>query len=322
MIHLQPLLIAAVLLSAAHAGASAAEPLEGVHAADAATPDPVEQAVSAQRVPAPRLADPADRGMIQGDAAGFRIGWSDAAPGAQGTRKRFEIGMGFSSEAPVNNFMNWDSAYFRGPDRTAKFNTAFELPRETLRPGVGDGNAPFASCCRRSDTLAAPGQLADAGAAAPTSTTIYIFAIVRKKGWDFDFKDGWKLLAGSRSRDYSLVLHTKVGFITMERLWEGFRASYSFQVERSAGYSLAPSQAVQLDYLYSPRDSIGVSYAGGRELADFGTLGIMNSEVRNVGLRGQHWFTKEWAFTYQAGHSDHGSMPAFETVQLGARRSF
>ena len=130
------------------------------------------------------------------------------------------------------------------------------------------------------------------------------------------------LLAGSRSQEYSRTLTTKVGFLSAEHSWETFRASYSFQVERSPGVSLAPSQALQLDYLYSPGDSIGFSYTAGREVADFGTLGILNTEVRSVGVRGQHWFKKDWAFTYQAGHGDHGSMPAREAVQLGLRRSF
>ena len=262
--------------------------------------------------------------MIQGDAAGFRIGWSGAGPAATGAqpRKRIEFGMGFSNESLVNDFTSWDSAYFQSSDRVAKFNTVFELPRETPRSGLNEGNAPFASCCQRSDTLAALGQHASPGTAVPASTTIYIFAIVRKKGWDIDFKDGWKLLAGSRSQEYSRTLTTKVGFLSAEHSWESFRASYSFQVERSPGVSLAPSQALQLDYLYSPRDSIGVSYTTGREVADFGTLGILNTEVRSVGVRGHHWFKKDWAFTYQAGHGDHGSMPAREAVQLGLRRSF
>lgn len=302
MTRLQHSLIAAVLLSAVHPSGSAAESLEGVRAAvNAAPSEAVEQPASARRFPV-----------------------SDAAPAARGAqpRKRIEFGMGFSNESLVNDFTSWDSAYFRGPDRVARFNAVFELPRETSRPGLDESNAPFASCCRRSDTLAALGQHASPGTTVPASTTIYIFAIVRKKGWDIDFKDGWKLLAGSRSQEYSRTLTTKVGFLSAEHSWETFRASYSFQVERSPGVSLAPSQALQLDYLYSPGDSIGFSYTAGREVADFGTLGILNTEVRSVGVRGQHWFKKDWAFTYQAGHGDHGSMPAREAVQLGLRRSF
>jgi YaiO family outer membrane protein len=76
------------------------------------------------------------------------------------------------------------------------------------------------------------------------------------------------------------------------------------------------------DFLYGPRDSIGVSYADGREFADFGTLGTLNTEVRTIGVRGQHWFKKDWGFTYQAGHSDHGNLPAYQAVRVGLQHSF
>jgi hypothetical protein len=86
--------------------------------------------------------------------------------------------------------------------------------------------------------------------------------------------------------------------------------------------SLAPSQVVAFDFLYGPRDSIGVSYADGREFADLGTLGVLNTEARTFSVRGQHRFLKEWAFTYQAGHSDHGNLPAYLSARLGLQRSF
>ena len=86
--------------------------------------------------------------------------------------------------------------------------------------------------------------------------------------------------------------------------------------------SLAPSHVLQFDYVFSPRDSIGVSFANGREIVDFGRLGILNTEVRNVTLRGQLWFKQDWALSFQAGYNDHGSMPAQKGIRLGLRRSY
>ena len=109
-----------------------------------------------------------------------------------------------------------------------------------------------------------------------------------EKEWNLNLDEGWKLQAGSRRMQYSSALQTRVGFVKVERHWESFRTSYSYQLERSSGVSVAPSHVLQLDYLYSPRDSIGVSLTNGREIADFGPLGILNTEVRNVAVRGQH----------------------------------
>jgi YaiO family outer membrane protein len=258
--------------------------------------------------------------MIQANGAGVEI--SGAVPASHGAQplKRVGVGLGFSNDALVDDFTGWEGVYLPGFDRVAERSTVYGLPRETL--GLNDSSALSTSCCERGNTLASPRRYASAGSALPASPTIYVFAILRKKGWDIEFKNGWKLQAGGRSREYSQTLQTKVGFVTVERLWESFRASYSFQLERSKGVNLAAGQALLLDFLYSPGDSIGISYANGHEIADFGTLGILNTEMRSIGIRGQHRFKKDWAFTYQAGHSDHGNLPAYQTARIGLRRSF
>jgi YaiO family outer membrane protein len=294
MKHLRHLLIAAAFLAAVHPSGSAAGPLEEIRAAGWTDSEP-------------------GLGVIQ-ENGGVAINLSGAVPGSNAvqTVKRIGIGLGFSNDAFANGFTNWYGAYLPDFDRVAERNTL----------GLSDRNALSASCCERSNTLAPPQQHANAASALPASPTLSVFAIVRKRGLDFDLKDGWKLQAGSRSREYSETFQTKLGFLTVERFWASVRASYSFQLERSKGLSLATSQVLRFDYLYGPRDSIGVSYSAGREFADLGTLGILNTEVRSVGITGQHWFKKDWAFTYQAGHSDHGSLPAYDQVRLGLQRSF
>jgi YaiO family outer membrane protein len=303
MAYLRHFSIAAVLLAAVHTIASAAEPLVGVHATGW------------------QNSEAADLSVIREKGA-VGINWSGAVPASNAVQpvKRVGIGLGFSNDAFVNGFTSWDGAYLPTFDRVAERNTAYGPSRETL--GLIDRNVLSAACCQRSETLASPQRQASAGTAVPASPTISIFAIMRKKKWDIDLKDGWKLQAGGLSREYSQTLQTRVGFLKIERFWESFRTSYSFQLERANSLNLAPSQVLLFDYLYAPSDSIGVSYSTGREFADFGTLGTLNTEVRSAGIRGQHWFKKDWAFTYQAGHSDHGSLPAYDQVRLGLQRGF
>jgi len=302
MKHLRHLLISAAFLAAVHPSGSAAAPFEEIHAAGWTDSEP-------------RL------GVIQ-ENGGVAINLSGAVPGSNAAQaeKRIGIGLGFSNDAFANGFTNWYGAYLPEFDRVAGRNTIYGLSRETL--GLSDRNALSASCCERSNTLAPPQGHANAASALPASPTLSVSAIVRKRGLDFDLKDGWKLQAGSRNREYSETFQTKLGFLTVERFWASVRASYSFQLERSKGLSVAAGHVVRFDYLYGPRDSIGVSYSAGREFADLGAVGILNTEVRSVGVRGQHWFKKDWAFTYQAGHSDHGTLPSFNQVRLGLQRSF
>jgi hypothetical protein len=230
--------------------------------------------------------------------------------------------LGLSNDALVNGFMGWYGVYLQSLDRVAERNTIYGLLRDAPRPGLSDSKAPPVFCCQRSDTLFSLEQFASTINAQQISPTFFIFGLLRKKGLNFNIEDGWKLQAGVRHLQYSSAPRTKVGFVTVERYWESFRTSYSYQLERSGGWRVAPSQVLQFDYLYSPRDSIGVSFANGREVADFGRLGMLNTEMRNVAVRGQHWFKQDWALTFQAGYNDHGSLPAQKGVRMGLRHSF
>lgn len=282
--------------------------------------------MSAQRYPASGWEDsvPAGPGRIQGKEAGVRLGSRDAilASHAVSPLNRLEIGLGLSNDALVNGFMGWYGVYLQGLDRVAERNTIYGLLRETPRFGPNDSKTPPALCCQSSDTVTALEQFASTTTAHQVSPTLYLFGMLRKKGLNIDLEDGWKLRAGSRQMKYGSALQTRVGFLTVEHHWESFRTSYSYQLERSGGTSVAPSHVLQFDHLFSPRDSIGVSFANGREIADFGPLGILNTEVRNVTLRGQLWFKQDWALTFQAGYNDHGSMPTHKGVRMGLRHSF
>ncbi len=333
MTHLRHGLIAAALLSATHSSGLGAEPLEEVYAAENrallnaghAQKSLRNPPLSAQRFPASGREDPEPAGpsMIQGKAPGVRLGLRAAALASHAVQphKRIEIGLGLSNEALVNGFKGWYGVYLQGLDRVAERTTIYGLLRDTPHPGLNDSRAPPAFCCQRSDAPNSLEQFASTIAAHQISPTVFLFGMLRKKGLNINLEDGWKLQAGVRHMQYSSTLQTRVGFFTVERHWESFRTSYSYQLERSDG-GLAPNHVLQLDYLYSPRDSIGVSFANGRGVADFGPLGILDTKVRNVTVQGQHWFKQDWALTFQAGYNDHGSLPTHKGVRMGLRHSF
>ncbi len=327
-------LIAAALLSATHSGGLAAEPLEGIHVAINgellpavyAQKSPQDPPLSAQLFPASGRddAEAAGPGMIQGNTAGGRPGLRDAVLAAHVVQplQRIEFGLGLSHDALVNGNKGWYGVYLQGLDRVAERNTIYGLLRETPRFALNDAKTPAALCCQRGNALTSLEQYTNAMTAHQLSPKFFVFGMLRKKEWNLNLDDGWKLQAGTRHMQYSSALRTRVGFITVEHQWEGFQTSYSYQIERSSGTSLAPSHVLQFDYLFSPRDSIGVSLTHGREVANFGPLGILNTEVRNVAVRGQHWFKPDWALTFQAGYNDHGSLPTQKGARMGLRHSF
>lgn len=251
-------------------------------------------------------------------AAGGRLGPSDAilASHALPFLEPMEIGLGLGQDVV------WYGVYLKGIDRVAERNTIYGRLADTRRFDPENINRSPASCCQGSATLPLPEQHGNATFARKVPPTFFVYGLLRKKNFDLDFKDGWKLQAGLRHMEYSSALRTRAAYFTVEYLRESLRTSYSYQLERSHGARAAPSHILQLDYLFSLRDTVGVSYGYGREVADFGPLGIQNSKVRNVTFRGQHWFKPDWALTYQAGMSDHGSMPGHKGIRFGLRHSF
>jgi len=268
--------------------------------------------------------EPASDGATPANAARHRLGLRDAALASHAMQpvKRVEFGLGLSVNALAEGLTGWRGVYLQSLDRVAEPNTIYGLLREPPLPGPHESKAPPAFCCQRIVAPASLEQFSSTIAVPQAPPTFYLFGLLRKKDLRLNLDDGWKLQAEVRQLQYSSTLQTKVGILTVERRWESFRTAYSYQLERSSGLGLAPSHVLKIDYLYSPRDLIGVSLANGRELADFGPLGALNTQTRNVSFQGQHWFKEDWALTFQAGYNDHGNMPAKSGARFGLRHSF
>lgn len=318
MTHFRHWLVAAALLPATYSSGLVAG---RVHTAiTEELPEQAEPFVQPhlQRQSGRDVPEPAGPGMIQATAAGGRPGLREAvlATHAVLPLQRLELGFALSHDAPVNGFTGWYGVYLESLDRVEERNTIYGLAREIPRFGISDGKTPTSL-----------EQYANAINARVVSPTFFVYGMLRNRKWSIAFDDGWKLQAGVRRTQYSNVLRSNVGSLAVERKWESFRTSYSLELERSSGVrssgvSMAPSHVLQFDYLYSPRDSVGVSFAHGREIAYFGPLGILNTKMRKIAFSGQHWFKPDWALTLQAGYNHHGDMPAQSGIRAGLRHSF
>lgn len=314
---------AAALLTAVQSCGLAAASLERVNAATIEVPPHAGHAqtglqdppIPAQPSPpsGPNDSDLADPGTIQGNAAGGRPGSRNAAlasPAAQ-PPQRMEFGWSPGDDAIISGSTGWYGVYLQSLDRVPERNTIYGLLRETPRPGRNDSKTPTSL-----------DQFASSIGTRQASPTFFLFGLLRKKGWHYNLDNSWKLQAGTRNMQYSGMPRSKIGFLSVEHQWESLRTSYSYQLERSSGLGIAPGHVLQIDYLYGPHNSIGVSFMNGREFADFGALGILNTQVRDIGIRGQHWFKQDWALTFQAGFKNHGNLPAHNGIRMGLRHSF
>lgn len=332
MRHLQHWLIAAALSSSLYLSVLTAQPSDGVNAVMTGYLSERTEPFQQTRLVVPPVAAQgylaldwnyagfANPGSIQEQAVDASSKWADTIPASHNAQpfKRTQIGVGLRRDAIA---MDWFGVYVKSLDRVAERNTIYGLLRETTSLGPNDSKTLSVPCCQSRGTVTSPEQYEKAITRFELSPTFFVFGMLQNKGYDLKLTAGWKLQAGVRHMDYGNMYRTRLGYLKVERSWQRFQAAYSYQLERAGGTS-APSHVLQLDYLYSPRNSIGVSVANGSEFANFGALGIVQTEARNVTVRGQHLFKQGWALTFQAGYVDHGSLPAQKAFRIGIRHSF
>jgi YaiO family outer membrane protein len=150
---------------------------------------------------------------------------------------------------------------------------------------------------------------------------VSLLARLRSKGLDLNLPQSWKIHAGAQTREYTSTLSSRMAHVTLERYWGDLRTAYSLQVEKPGGWKLAPSQNVSIDYTLAPRTAVGLSFTSGREMAFFGSLGALNTEVRSFALHAEHSIKKEWSVNFNAGYFDHGTMPSHKVIRIGFSRN-
>lgn len=149
------------------------------------------------------------------------------------------------------------------------------------------------------------------------------------------FGDGWGVHAGLRHSEQELEglmlppalapATADLGMLTFERQWNRYRGAYTYYTGRSDDGASASGHRIQLHYYYSPRSSVGLAYLTSRQLIDpgsqFGTLNP-SSDVANVGVTGEHWFSPTWALNYNALVEDGGSQGLNPELRVGLRVRF
>jgi YaiO family outer membrane protein len=148
------------------------------------------------------------------------------------------------------------------------------------------------------------------------------------------FGDGWGVRAGVRHSEQELATSllpptlapatADLGMLTFERQWNRYRGEYTYYAGRSDAGASASGHRIQLQYFYSPRSSVGLAYHTSRQLDAGGEFGAFNpaSDVANVGVVGEHWFSPTWALNYNALVEDGGNQGLNPELRLGLRVRF
>jgi len=114
-----------------------------------------------------------------------------------------------------------------------------------------------------------------------------------------------------------------LGIVTVERFWDRYRGAYTVSSGRAEGGALATSHRLQFSYFYSGLSSVGLSYTTGRTFETTVPLyGMTPVDSSNVGVVGEHWFTRSWAINYNALLEDRGVAGLKPEIRVGLRLRF
>ncbi len=232
------------------------------------------------------------------------------------TGEPVQIEVGSSYESLNNGYADWRSDYIEGEKKLGERESVYGSLLETERFNLNDTQLLAGVYY----PLASRWTLLVEGNASPTHNVLAKTSALSQIQYALD--SGWDVQLGARHTEYSSAL-TNTLLVTGERYWSNYRAAYTQSVSTLAGTGAVSSGRIQLSKYYDERSSIGVGFSHGSEIDNLGlTRGILITPVQYIGLNGRHWFSRDWAASYEVATNKQGSFYTRNTFQLGLRRQF
>lgn len=223
---------------------------------------------------------------------------------------------GFSHYALTNGYANWDSTYLDAAHRFGERQSIYGELQQARRFNLDDREISAGYYHPLTQTLTA---LVEA-----STSPEHNFLPQRSFFGQLQaaLGEGWDVQAGVRHSAYAQT-STNLTVLTGERYWGSFRAAYQLYLARLQGSGTAPSHVGQIAYYYGDQSNITLAVGRGRQAESLGPgLGVLLVDVRSVTLSGRHWFTPDWAISYEALDETQHNLYTRKGIRLGLRRAF
>jgi YaiO family outer membrane protein len=247
------------------------------------------------------------------------MGWWAVSAQAQlvpiGSRPT-EIELGVMPQRLSGSQPSWRETYLEFSHRFAERKTLYGSMRETERFGINDTQGVVGGYYPLGARVT--GVLEFGGS--PTHQVL-------PQWWAFgqaeiDLGKGWGVQFGLRHTEYDAAL-VNMGTITLERYFGNFRAAYTLYESWLQGSGGAPAHRFALSYTYNDENQIGVAFANGREAENVGPpQGVLTSAVTSWAIYGKHWFTRDFAVSFEALNHRQGDLYTRQGARIGLRYRF
>lgn len=133
--------------------------------------------------------------------------------------------------------------------------------------------------------------------------------------------DGWGAEVGWKRTVFPTMAFDRQ-MLTLERYWSAFRVAYTFSVSQLPGGQWPTGHQGQLTRYYGESNRVGLVVGRGEELLYETPIRLTRMDVRALALTGQHWFTTDWALSYEWSWLQQGDAYSRTGPRLGIVRQW
>ncbi len=227
-----------------------------------------------------------------------------------------EVELSYTGEKLSNGFGDWQSGSIsvlhRFDRRKVIYGTYSEMERFRKRDRVA--MVGFYQPLNKKWTLLLE------GSASPTHKVVQKWSVLAQA--ERSFRRGLILKGGYRRSAYASS-NANILIAEGEKYWGNNRAAYTLYTNHLEKAGTSTSHRVQYSRYYGERvNSLNISASFGRELESLGELGVLQSNVKNLTVRGKHWFKKSLGFNYGFTLHDQGNLYTRRGLTFGLRYKF
>lgn len=213
-------------------------------------------------------------------------------------------------------YTNWHSNYIEAAKQLGDRRSIYGSLRDTDRFNMKDNEWLAGGYFPLSHRLT----LLAEGNSSPSHNTLARWSALSQIQYAFD--EGWGVHFGARHTVYNSALINTLTF-TGERYWSDYRAAFTHTESALAEAGSASNERIQLSRYYGDMSFVGAGLSQGSEIENLGLpLGILSTRVQSLVLNGRHWFSRDWAASYELAITEQGNYYTRNTLRLGLRRQF
>ena len=212
-------------------------------------------------------------------------------------------------------YADWRSSYIEAKNRIAERQVVYGMLRETERYAQKDTElmAGYYHPLARQWTGVLEGNVSTTHIILPKFSALAQL----QYAWD----EGWGVHAGFRHTEFDTA-SINLGIFTLERYLGNYRAAYTLYSGYLADTGSTVSQRIQFSRYYAEHSWLGIALSGGKELENLGSGVALQTDVQSVIFNGRHWFSNDWAVSYEAAVTQQGDFYTRNGVRLGLRHQF